>query len=466
MLFDYSTAYFIAGLTHIFIPLLIWWLLSQQKNPQIVWWSLGGLSFGMATLWVPMNYAVPQPIYGAISALLFVVGFQLKARTLWSFLETNWSRRYWLTTLVAYVLVAVVLAAQKSLIYSQLFTVLTHLIFYGYLAWLAWRIYRKLGQRSALGICSSYAAVVILLITVLTQGLLGHQDSWKTGASFAVLIMAGILIVFVNHIAFMGMVLERRLRIQSQKSPPIAEVTSDSGVIERLFWNAERERVLAGMARRVVHEINQPLTSLSSTVSLMQRALRDDRWAEVHGADLIDRMDTSLKQASHVVSQIRLLAKGTAMNVRPIDLNALVQESVDLMNLPKNQIHFEPTTDWSGDFRLRGNRLELLQVLVNLLRNAMQAADSQARVPEIRISLLRDDAQVCIVLTDNGPGFDKEIWPKLGREIFSTKMDGMGIGLWISKDIIEAHSGQLFFQNLNDAQGAQVKVCLPLSLED
>lgn len=462
MQFDHTTAYFISGILYIFIPLMIWWLLSGHKSELTVWWCSGGVILGLATLWVPLTSMAQQPLIGAVTAFLFFVGIHLKIRTLWSILAIPYVRSHWIAALAVYVVIAMVLSAQQSRLYSHVFTVLTHGVLYGYLAWLAWNIYKRLGHRSSLGIFASYVAVVLVLLTLPVSGLLGHEDAWKTGLPFAVLLLMGVLIIFVNHMAFMGLLLEGRLGARAPRSLS-ADEPHPSTVIERLFWTAERERVLAGMARRLVHEINQPLTSLSSTVSLMRRAIHDDRWADIHVSDLVDRMGKNLTQASHVVNQIRPVAKGAALDIRPLELLALAREAIDLLGIPDEQVRIEASRGAHQDVRVSGSRVELVQVLVNLLRNAVQAAEGQARTPVLKLGLQVDQGLACIVVSDNGPGFTQETLAKLGREIFSTKAEGMGLGLWISKDIIENHAGRLIFENRGDAPGAQVKVCLPLA---
>lgn len=464
MQFDHTTAFLIAGALHILVPLLIWWLLIDRNFPQTRWWCLGGVILGLATLWVPLATGrVPSPFYGMTTAILFFTGFRLKIRTLFSILSEPYVRWHWDLILCAYVLIELLLELPESRIYSQSFTVLTHGLMYAYLALKAWEIYKYLGRRSSLGIFGSYLVVVLLMLTVPMGQALGGDKAWSSGIPFGVLIMSGILVVFVNHMAFMGLVLEQRLSAQTDFFGGVERERTRS-VIDRLFWVSERERVLAGMARRLVHEINQPLTSLLSTVRLMRRALHDERWSELNVSDLVERMDKNLILTSDVLNQIRPVAKGKSMDFQVLDLLAVTQDAVDLLNVSSQNIHIHISQTLKA-LRVSGNRIELVQVLVNLLRNAIQAAEDRGMIPEIVVGLEERGEQVCLVMTDNGPGFLQDILPKLGREIFSTKAEGMGLGLWISQDIIESHGGQLTFRNRSDSTGGEVMLCLPLERE-
>jgi signal transduction histidine kinase len=463
MQFDNTTAFLIAGLLHILVPFLIWWLLFDRNFPETRWWCLGGVILGFATLWVPLATGrVPSPFYSMTTAILFFSGFRLKSRTLISILSKPYVHWHWNLMLCAYVLIGLLLELPESRKYSHNFTVVTHGFMYAYLAWKAWQIYKYLGRRSSLGIFLSYLVVVFLMFTVPLGQALGGDKAWSSGIPFGLLIMTGILVVFVNHMAFMGLVLEHRLSAQTDFFGGAVREQSRS-VIDRLFWVSERERVLAGMARRLVHEINQPLTSLLSTVRLMRKALHDERWPELNVPELVDRMDKNLMLTSDVVNQIRPLAKGKAMDFQVLDLHDLTQDAVDLLHVPSQNIHIHKSEKFKA-LKVSGNRIELVQVLVNLLRNAIQAAEDRGMVPEVVVELEQRDLQVCLVITDNGPGFLQDVLPKLGREIFSSKAEGMGLGLWISQDIIESHGGQLTYRNRSDSTGAEVMLCLPLEL--
>ena len=131
------------------------------------------------------------------------------------------------------------------------------------------------------------------------------------------------------------------------------------------------------------------------------------------------------------------------------------------MNLKPAKVHVALLGDWSTKEYVLGNRVELLQVFINLLTNAVQAGKSISETVQSSVRLENLGANVSCEMRDNGPGFSEAALASLGEEIFSTKTDGMGVGLWLSQEIINRHAGQLSYGN--HEHGASVMLHLPLA---
>lgn len=300
------------------------------------------------------------------------------------------------------------------------------------------------------------------MLFALPLGASVHGDViWKQGWPAIVLVMFGIFVTITNHMAFMGLLLENLSIAQSQASQTATDLSKQS-TLSRLFWISERERVLANVTRKLIHEINQSLTSMTATVALMSRAWRDQRWSELNLSNLLSRMEENLKMAEGVLRQIQPLAKSHNSEVVQHDCELIVREAMLLLGMPETQRSLSKLDEMP--LAVKGNKIEFIQVVVNLLRNSAQACLNAGIAADVRVTLQRVKGRAAILITDNGPGFSTEALNQAGDRIFTTKDEGMGLGLWISKEIVSRYGGELHMSNRPQG-GAEVMVLLPLSLE-
>jgi signal transduction histidine kinase len=166
-----------------------------------------------------------------------------------------------------------------------------------------------------------------------------------------------------------------------------------------------------------------------------------------------------------VIGRIRQLLKKETPAVTSLDLNAIVDEVVDLARPDLANRHVLVETDLAPDLpRVNGDRVQLQQVLLNLIANAAEAtasASGGARTVTVR-SRRSDNCRAAVSVIDAGPGLDAAVAPRLFDPFFTTKPDGMGMGLAICRRIVSAHGGELTPSNNADS-GATFTVTLPPS---
>ena len=465
MNFDHTTAYLITGALYIMVPGLVWVLLRDQKLKETVWWCGGGMIIGVGTLWTTLlNNIIPTPLYGAGAAFLIFWGVHLKIRVLRSFLLRPYSKRFWMAFAFIYLFVEVFIDMLWGHQFRGAFFVFTHSIMYGYLAYLGWRIHVKLKSRSILWIFGSYLTVTLLLPFLLFSSAFVNPGIWRVGTPAAVLVVVGILILFINHIAYMGLLIENAISFSELTKNNVRSLNLQS-FFGKIFMLTERERILANVSRKLVHEINQPLSSMNYMLSMMRRARRDKRFEELDLDDLLERMNINILLANGVVNQIRPLAKLGKAQIELIDLRRLINEAIIIVNADVNSICINSPSLDSSALMVNGVRIELLQVLVNLLRNALQACVKYDVKPSIELEIGVSGGEVCLIIKDNGPGLSEQALRDAGRVIFTDQTNGMGLGLWICQDILANHSGHLILCNRDDAHsGCQVTIVLPRPL--
>ena len=220
--------------------------------------------------------------------------------------------------------------------------------------------------------------------------------------------------------------------------------------------HAARVSTMGEMAASIAHEVNQPLSGvvINANASL--------RWLAAEPADLgeareaIARIIRDGKRASEVTARVRALSKKGVSEKKRLDLNAAIQEVVSLARGEVNRARVTLRTILDPELpRVLGDRVQLQQVVLNLILNGIEAmAGVVDRPRELTITTHREDGdRARVVVTDSGVGFDSDKGNQIFDAFYTTKRGGMGMGLSISRSIIENHGGRLWAVQ-NDGPGA------------
>jgi nitrogen fixation/metabolism regulation signal transduction histidine kinase len=228
---------------------------------------------------------------------------------------------------------------------------------------------------------------------------------------------------------------------------------------------AQREAAWAEVARRLAHEVKNPLTPIQLAAERLQYKLEGQ--LDTSQRELLDRATTTIR--TQVESLKRLVdafgdyARPAALKFEPLSLEALVNEVADLYasgDLPvRFDVHVEPGVD-----RVNADAGRLRQVVLNLVRNAQEAHPDHR--PELRVVLAPDSRDgrpgVRFEISDDGPGIDDAVLDRIFEPYVTSKPRGTGLGLAIVRRIVEEHGGQIEVAN---ADGARVTIWLPLAPE-
>jgi nitrogen fixation/metabolism regulation signal transduction histidine kinase len=228
---------------------------------------------------------------------------------------------------------------------------------------------------------------------------------------------------------------------------------------------AQREAAWGEVARRLAHEIKNPLTPIQLSAERMRRKLlaglsEQDAQVLDRGTHTIVQQVETMKRMVNAFSEY---ARSPAMQVTPVDLNQLVGEVAELYRAQAGAVairtEFDPALG-----ELDADRGRLRQILNNLVTNSLEALDGAAdpRI-EIRTEAARGDGEPGVVLTvsDNGPGIPRELLARIFEPYVTSKPRGTGLGLAIVKRIVEEHGGRIDAENLPEG-GARLRVMLPL----
>jgi signal transduction histidine kinase len=213
----------------------------------------------------------------------------------------------------------------------------------------------------------------------------------------------------------------------------------------------------------IAHEVNQPLSGIVTNASTCLRMLSSDQ-PNIEGArETARRTIRDGNRASEVVTRLRALFKRKEVAAEPIDLNDAAQEVIALSMSELQSDRILLRHDFAENLPpVKGDRIQIQQVILNLVHNALDAmrgVDDRPRELLIKTES-GDNKSVQLTVQDTGIGFASDAADRLFESFYTTKDDGMGIGLSVSRSIIEAHRGRLW-ASVNDGPGSSFAFSIP-----
>ncbi len=249
----------------------------------------------------------------------------------------------------------------------------------------------------------------------------------------------------------------------------LMDVTASKLAEEALFRaqsqlaHVTRLTSLGEMAASIAHEVNQPLTAITSSGEACRRWLERPEPDLDEALDCLDRIVANGCRASEVISGIRALSRKCDPLRQPERLDDIVRETLNLVQQQLTHHKVRAKLDLAAtDGQVSADRVQLQQVIINLIINACHAMDGvkvHARILHIRT--WTEDDEALLEVTDHGTGIAPEVLPSLFNAFFTTKENGLGMGLSICRSIIDFHDGRLWATSETD-QGTSFRFALPL----
>src|SRR4051794_29835662 len=247
----------------------------------------------------------------------------------------------------------------------------------------------------------------------------------------------------------------RDLTEQQQTQARLQELQSELVHVSRLSAMGE-------MASALAHELNQPLSAISNYMKGSRRLLAGSTDANAPKIEAaLDRAAEQAIRAGDIIRRLRNFVARDPSEKRVESLSKLLEEAgaLGLTGAREQGVLLRFTLDPTCDLVL-ADRVQIQQVLVNLFRNALEAMAGSSRRELIATNTRAADDMIEIAVSDTGPGFGHDAEANLFQPFFTTKEAGMGVGLSISRTIVDTHGGRMWAET-NEAGGATFRFTLP-----
>ena len=238
--------------------------------------------------------------------------------------------------------------------------------------------------------------------------------------------------------------------------------------------SASRMITMGEMASSVAHELNQPLTAINNYCNGMVSRIKDQQITQDELLGALDKTARQAQRAGQIIHRIRSFVKRSEPNRMLAEVEPMVAASLELADIELRRFNVRLNCNVAGRLpALLVDRILIEQVLVNLLRNAAESVDaaqraSPDRIVELRVvaSIFEGKKSIEFSVQDSGKGIAPDVMPRLYEAFFSTKAEGMGIGLSLCRSIVESHRGRLTAENLYNkgaVTGCKFTFWLPLT---
>lgn len=228
--------------------------------------------------------------------------------------------------------------------------------------------------------------------------------------------------------------------------------------IQNILRETEKIAAAGKLAAQIAHEINNPLAGIKNSFLLIKEAVdKKHRYYE-----FVERIEKEIDRASNIVKQMFDLYKPEISDIRPFCLYESIKDVTELLNTSAASKNITINIKCDPELIINLSEALIRQVIFNILQNAIRASGTGT---EVNIVAAMQDNKLILSVRDEGPGIDEKIKNKIFEPFFTTGIGGaeggLGLGLAITKDIIEAMKGKINFENL-DSRGAQFNILIPL----
>ena len=226
-----------------------------------------------------------------------------------------------------------------------------------------------------------------------------------------------------------------------------------------------RLNTLGEMATGLAHELNQPLAAISNYLSGCERRIRNDRCSKEDMLEILGLASEQTQRAGNILNEVKHFLKYENFETRDLNINEVIEGVIKLFKAAGQSSGIDLIMQLEEDLpEVTANHVQLEQVLINLLRNGIDAmliagVDSGALTIQ---SQCIDNNSVSIFVQDQGSGIPVELKEQIFKPFFTTKKEGMGMGLAICSSIIESHGGSLYGDNSKQG-GSVFRFNLPIA---
>ena len=457
---DYKTATLFFGLIYTLLPIITWFILADERKHEDLLWCGGGALSGLGivvgafreselSMFVTLSLPNGAVFFGTLlklQALRRELGREWRLATIGGasllfLLLFELARQRYGMGLLVYLL-------SGGIVYPALTMML---------AWLAREIGRVESSRKAIWLSHSYTLLGATLLLRLVYALISHESMVANPPHFTanLVSLAGTFTTIMSAIGYVGLRLETTGRKLLQARLEQAQNDYARTFGERLA-ELQRKEIVEQIGVVLGHELKQPLAAIRLDSEFGAALAKPAGTGGTELQNVFSRIQKNAARAGALVEQLMRRSTHARHEMQEVDLGELIVSVIDLL-VPQCQqcsaiVRFEPPQQL---YKTRGNALEIGQVLVNVLKNAVEAGGAMAH-HQVDVLLKKKSDAVVIEVLDRGCGFPEGIFKDLGRGFVTTKPDGLGLGVLIACELAERNRAKLSFENRTGGGAAVV----------
>lgn len=301
-----------------------------------------------------------------------------------------------------------------------------------------------------------------------------HRRAADRGERHRFLLYAVSLLLFV-YLGYLFYRLRASARALAQLNEGLVQEISErrqaeqkSRELQAELAHTHRLSLIGEMASGLAHELNQPLTAIRLYAKGCAKRLRTGEGTRDEVLAAMDRLSSEVLRAGEIVSWIRGFVRKQQPRTMSVDMNGLIREAVDLLSHEVGEQDVQVNLDLSHRLpRVDVDKIEIQQIILNLTRNSMEAmTENGSRSGDMTISTSKaENGAIEVAIHDTGPGMPAEVLARAFDSFFTTKSNGMGLGLSICRSMVESHGGQLWATS-KEGVGATFHFTLPTAKQE
>jgi signal transduction histidine kinase len=461
MFIDVRTTYLLVGLLYIVLPLTVFFLLKDYKKNTVTLWCVGGLVAGCGMVFLGLRPFLEGKFPGFITYtlgnLLLVMGYTMRAQSMRIDIGKPFSHKWLFVSVLLFVILYELARSDWGSVAVR--------IGYAYL-WVAGILFilvratydyeKKTAIKQIRFIWITYLLLALSIVSRATLILLGMEEAiiLKNSISNSLIVLFGVVTVIYSNVAYVGMMLakvEKESAVATRKNTKLLTALNRQSNIIKDLMRVQSLSVVGTYGSAVVHEVLQPLTAMRFALeNLKMHVLRmaEDKTTQ----ERINAVDSSAARVVAVIENLRNFIVEREVKIEPVSLNKIMREVAEITASRAKNLGVEITLKMEGDISVMADEHQLQRVLFNILNNALDAIERHAGSSVshhvlINAKWVQQKHFVLIKVIDSGVGLQAKDQVEIFEWLSANSNKGMGIGLALSKMLVESWRGHISAYN-------------------
>ena len=480
-----QTTIFMICMAYLVLHGAIWFALSEQRNAQVRLWCISGLISGVSVVLLSLRDTVGEFAFIYVAQFLMVAGNMGRTIALRLYLPEPIRPAIIFHALAGGVYLAWLIAAYEAgtpiMVLSVMFFGFYAIVCFDYflVGMFLNRRSQSLGPR-ILAIGGLILSGSLAFKTLATVMGLGAEDIYGPGIDQYVMIAGQFIAITLVNIGFLRIFLdlrqqksltternladsEERATLLSRHKTELQNLLTEREEIIRQLTISNKTASMGVLVASLAHELNQPLCAIRLNAQLVERKLNASD-TDIEGArKFLDSVINDNRRAANIISRLRAMFDNQDKGDLTVDVHLLLRDTVALVQMRADEEGVSIVTELSEQPAiLQGDPAQLQQVVLNLLNNAMDALAGVARAQKvIYLTTTLSNGQLILHVDDNGCGIPAPLQDSVFELFKTSKAQGMGVGLWLSKTVANGHRGDIRFTS-QPGEGTQFEIVLPV----